>query len=80
MKAKIKWRTGTREESVPFMNDVAAGNYANAKADAACLGFRDGHPEATRVMFNAETGEAIRGKSGHPQICAPWLLGAAFTA
>lgn len=77
MKAKIRWRNGTREESLQYVAELAAESYPNAKQDARDMALPDGHPEAVRVSINRDTGEVIR-KNGSLVIGAPWLMAQPF--
>lgn len=73
-KLRPRFRTGTQAESLRFASELAACNYANAKADAADISLPDGNPSAVRIQFNRDTGEPGRWKDNSLRICAPWLL------
>jgi hypothetical protein len=72
MKTKIRTRTGSRADSLPFASSIARAE------DASFVALPDGNQNAIRVLFDADTGAVLRFSDGTPRYCAPWLLANVF--
>jgi hypothetical protein len=71
LKKISKTRTGTREESLKFVQELG-------KHDAEAVKLPDGNTQALRVMFNNLTDLPLRNGDNCITVCAPWLLSDIF--